>query len=306
MRLWPVAYESVDLASRFGRTHVVACGPQGAPPLMLLHCFAMSLTSWAHNVADLSRDYRVYAPDMMGQPGRSIPDQPIRTRAEMTEWLSGVLNALGVGQTDLVGYSYGGFAALNYAIQAPDRVKRLVVLAPAGGLVPLRKQFYLRGMLNGLIPALIPGLGHVASRSLMRWMFYQPNLRIDQTRELYDRIVEQFALGTKHFRFPKDAVMPAVYSDAELQGIVSPTLLLVGRHEALCNPEAAVERARRLIPDIDAELFPEAGHDLPVSQPVAVDRRILTFLQRPVDEREATVDRRGGAFKPAIAHARSA
>jgi pimeloyl-ACP methyl ester carboxylesterase len=202
MRLWPVPYEATDLPSRFGSTHLVVCGPQDAAPLVLLHCFFTSLTSWAYNVADLSRDHRVSALDMMGQPSKSIPDEPIRTRAEMAEWLTGTLDALGIGQTDLVGYSYGGFAALNYAIQAPDRVKQLVLLAPAGGLVPLRAQFYLRGMLNSLIPALIPSLGHFTSSSLMRWMFYQPNLRNEQTRRLYDCILEQFALGAKYFRPP--------------------------------------------------------------------------------------------------------
>src|SRR5919199_3168210 len=114
MQLWPVPYEAVDLQSRFGRTHVVVCGPKDAPPLVLLHCLFTSLTVWAQNIGAFSGNRRVYALDMMGQPSKSIPDQPIRDREEMAVWLTDTLAQLGIRQTDLVGYSYGGFAALNY------------------------------------------------------------------------------------------------------------------------------------------------------------------------------------------------
>ena len=76
LELWTVPYESMDVTSRFGRTHLVVCGPVEAPPLVLLHSFFSSLTNWAYNIADLSRHYRVYAPDMMGQPSKSIRVKP--------------------------------------------------------------------------------------------------------------------------------------------------------------------------------------------------------------------------------------
>src|SRR5205814_180037 len=77
LRLWPVPYQPRESASRFGKTHLVVCGPEEAPPLVLLHCFFTSLTTWAYNVADLSQHHRVYALDVMGQPSRSVPDEPV-------------------------------------------------------------------------------------------------------------------------------------------------------------------------------------------------------------------------------------
>src|ERR1041385_9200988 len=215
MQLWQVPYETVDIRDRFGTTRLVALGPKNAPPLVMLHCFFTSLTSWAYNVADLSRNYRIYAPDMMGQPGKSVPDQPIRNRAEMAEWLTGVLDALGLRRGDLAGYSYGGFAALNYAIAAPDRINRLVLLSPAGGIHSLKAQFFLRGMLT-----VLPGLAAPAIRSLFNWMFYQPNLRRDEVRPLADSILRQMVLGRKHFRLGM-IVPPSAFSDAELHGVRS-------------------------------------------------------------------------------------
>jgi pimeloyl-ACP methyl ester carboxylesterase len=278
MRLWPVAYEPLDLRSRFGSTHLVVCGPEEAPPLVLLHCYFLSLASWAYNIAALSRDHRVYALDVMGQPSKSIPDQPIRNREELADWLTGVLDALGIGQTDLLGYSFGGFAGLNYAIREPDRVKRLVVLCPAGGLAPLKASFLLRGMVSGLTSILLPRLTPFTAGMMMRFMTYGPSFRDERTRRLIDRMTQQLALGNRYFRVGPQ-IVPFVFTDAELRSVRQPTLLLIGRQEALIDPALAGQRAQQLMPDIQADLIPHAGHELPVSQPETVNQRILAFLE---------------------------
>jgi pimeloyl-ACP methyl ester carboxylesterase len=274
MRLWPVPYESMDIPSRFGSTHLVICGPKDAPPLVLLHCYFTSLTIWAYNIADLSRDYRVYALDMMGQPSKSIPDQPISNREEMAEWLTGILDALGISQTDLIGYSYGGGAALNYVIHAPNRIKKLILLSPAGGLVPLKTQFYIRGMMI----AYLPSLSKFTTNSFLHWMSYEPNLKNENTRRILNCAFNQMSLGTKYFRMGP-MVPPVPYKDEELRSVRNPTLLLIGQQEALYDPVAAIERAKQLIPNIKTELIPQASHELPVSQPETVNKRILEFLK---------------------------
>jgi hypothetical membrane protein len=76
MKLWPVPYEEREIPTRFGMTHVVISGPEDAPPLVLLHGYMATLMMWAPNIADFSKDYRVYAIDVMGQPSRSIPGDP--------------------------------------------------------------------------------------------------------------------------------------------------------------------------------------------------------------------------------------
>jgi pimeloyl-ACP methyl ester carboxylesterase len=275
MRLWTVPYEDRSIPSRFGSTHLVVCGPKDAPPLVLLHCFATSLTAWAYNIADLSRDYHVYALDMMGQPSKSIPDQPIRNREELAEWLTAVLDDVGISQTDLIGYSFGGFAALNYAMQAPDRIKKLILLSPAGGLVPLKTQFYLRGMFSTLFPSL-----SLLTTNILwfNWFFYHPNLKNEKTRRIFDCLSHQFALGLKYFRM-RAGILPIAYKDEELRRVRNPTLLLIGKQEMLYHPVPALERAKKLIPSIQAELIPQASHDLPISKAETVNTRMLAFLK---------------------------
>ena len=132
MKSWPVPYEEFDVPSRFGTTHVIASGPMTAPPLVLLHGYMATSTMWSPNIAAFSRDHRVYAVDVMGQPGKSVPGEPIRTVADFVSWLTAILDALHVDRVSLVGQSFGGWLALNYAIAAPQRLLKLVLLSPGG------------------------------------------------------------------------------------------------------------------------------------------------------------------------------
>src|SRR6185436_1545561 len=124
MTAWPVPRDEMDVPSRFGMTHVVASGPQDAPPLVLLHGYMATSTMWAPNVADFTKDYRVYAIDVMGQPSKSVPAEPIRSAADYAVWLSAVLDGLHLDRVCLAGQSYGGWLALNSAIATPGRLHK--------------------------------------------------------------------------------------------------------------------------------------------------------------------------------------
>jgi pimeloyl-ACP methyl ester carboxylesterase len=263
MKSWPVPYEEMEIPTRFGMTHVVASGPKDAPPLVLLHGYMATLTMWAPNIADFSKDYRVFAVDVMGQPSKSIPDEPIQNAADYVAWLTATLNGLRLDRISLIGMSYGGWLALNYALTASERVEKLALLSPAGSLLPLVRQFRLRGMPMVLFPT------HVTVNSFMRW------LGIDNSSAC-----ELTYLGLKHFRMPPETlrITPTAFSDDQLRAMRVPTLLLMGEDEVIYDPAAALERGRRLVPDFRGELVPGSSHDMCFSQHQIVDARLLDFL----------------------------
>jgi pimeloyl-ACP methyl ester carboxylesterase len=271
MRLWPVSYEEMDVPSRFGMTHVVVSGPKNAPPLVLLHGYMATLTMWAPNIADFSKDYRVYAIDVMGQPSKSIPTEPIRNAADYVAWLTATLDALGLDCVSLVGMSYGGWLALSFAVAAPKRVQKLVLLSPAASLLPIVKQFSPRGMLMMLFPT------RFTVNSFMRWVGFT-----DRPGETDARpVLELMYLGLKHFRLRRETlrVAPTVFTDGELRAIHVPVFLLIGEHEVIYDSATALARARRLIPDVQGELVPRSSHDMCFSQHRIVDARVLEFLK---------------------------
>jgi pimeloyl-ACP methyl ester carboxylesterase len=63
-----------------------------------------------------------------------------------------------------------------------------------------------------------------------------------------------------------------------LRKIKTPALLLIGEKEVILSAPKAIDRATQLMPDIQAEMIPEASHILSMDQPEMVDARILKFL----------------------------
>jgi pimeloyl-ACP methyl ester carboxylesterase len=277
LKMWPVPYEELDVRSRFGVTHVIVSGRKDAPPLVLLHGYWATSTMWAPNIADFSRDYRVYALDVMGQPSRSIPEEPVRDVADYVAWLTATLDALHLGRVLLVGMSFGGWLALKYAVSVPDRVQKLVLLSP-GGFLPMVGQFNLRGMLMAFFPT------RVTVNAFMRWLGF--------TGGPARPVLDLMYLGLKHFRIPVETLRigPTVFPDEELRGMRVPTLLLIGDREVISNPEAALTRARRLIPDLDGGLVPGSSHEMCVSQSRIVDARVLDFLKKSDANRNTSAE----------------
>ncbi len=272
LKYWPVPYELIDIPGYYGCTHLVVSGPKDAPALVLLHGGRASLTMWSANVGDLSREYRVYALDIMGQPGKSIPYKTFRTRDDLIPWFDGVLDAIKIAKTSLVGQSYGGWFTLYYALHQPERVNKIVLISPAACFLPLNFQHFMRGALMFFIPS------RFAMRSFKLWETYPENITSPQNLAYFNAKTEQLYLGFKHFRCQGEA-MPDIFSDDELKSLQTPTLLLIGQQEVIYDPAVSIERARRLIPQIEDGLIPGASHDLSSFKAGVVDIRILKFLE---------------------------
>jgi pimeloyl-ACP methyl ester carboxylesterase len=91
-----------------------------------------------------------------------------------------------------------------------------------------------------------------------------------------DPVHEQMIIGMMNMK--NVSFMRPVFSDEELKRMQMPTLLLVGDHEIMYEPRKALERAGGLIPNLRAELIPNAIHLLNSDQPFIVDECILKFL----------------------------
>ena len=90
-------------------------------------------------------------------------------------------------------------------------------------------------------------------------------------------MIDQAAIGERYFKRLLRTIIPKM-SDTQLRHLTAPTLLLIGRQEVLYNPVRAIDRARWLIPRLQAELLPAASHDLVFAQSHLINRRLLEFL----------------------------
>jgi len=264
---WPVPHESLDVPTRYGTVHLNVAGNPDLPPLVLIHGFAVSSTQWYPNIGPLSQNFRIYALDVINQMGLSVSTHRIKTRQDCADWLIELLDALKVERVRLTGHSYGGWLSANLAITVPQRIERLALLSPASVFTSLALPFMVSFLSAFFVPT---------RAMIYRFMQRTTTMRLERG----ETFVEQLVMGIKHLKATQMAgPVIAVFKDEELRKISMPTLLLVGEREVAFRPDRTLERARRLIPHIEAELIAGGGHLFPTDQADATNARLLEFLR---------------------------
>jgi pimeloyl-ACP methyl ester carboxylesterase len=261
LALWPVPYEELFVPTRFDRTHVIASGPRDALSLVLFHPSGCGAVIWHRSVGELSRRFRTYAVDTMGEMNRSVPTRRIRGRTELMEWIDDLFGGLAIDKADLVGNSFGGYLSLSTALQFPEKVNRIVLISPAATfdrMWPWMLHFF---------PAYLTQSRHLLARAY-EWIWQDLPVEpgIKRLREMTSLSGLPWHTG------------PAVFRDDELRRIRAPVLLLIGDHEVIYKREKVFRKARRLVPDIKAQTVPDANHNAEYTAAEAVNRAILGFL----------------------------
>jgi pimeloyl-ACP methyl ester carboxylesterase len=267
LRRWPVPFEERFAITRYGKTHVIITGDGASLPLVLLHPMGVGAFVWSSIIAALSSRRRVYALDTIGDVGKSVLDEPARhpkQGLEYSTWLDDVYRALGLATADVVAGSMGGWIAMNHAIYAPGRVRRLVLLGPMG-LPSWRVTLGVLGpMLSYVLRPAEAKLDRIITRSLGEG----------------ERVNREFRRWMRLLGKCKPRVgQPFHIPDSKLRRVDAPTLVFLGGEDGLIgNPAAAAKRARRNIPRCEIEILPRAGHVMSVDEPEVVAARIASFL----------------------------
>jgi pimeloyl-ACP methyl ester carboxylesterase len=244
---WPVAAEHLRVPTREGETFVVASGPPDAPPLVLLHGSGSNALVWAADVATWSEHFRVYAVDLIGEPGLSAPARPPMAPGGYGPWIDDVLDGIGVARASVVGMSLGGWLALDYATQRPERVERLALLVPAG-VARLKAGAALASWL-------VKPLGEWGQRRSV-------GLVLGPVLRTLPRATSDFVLlVAQHFRYRREPV--PVVDDAALRRATMPILVVLGARDALVDSRRSAERLSRLVPSATVRVLPDVGHLLP-------------------------------------------
>ena len=128
---WPVPADTMTVPTSYGKTFVRVSGPADGPPLVLLPSTSANTLIWLPNVAALSKDYRVYAVDNIYDFGRSVYTREITSPTDLVDWLDDLFTQLELGDSiNLMGLSYGGWLTSQYALNHPERLRKIVLLAP--------------------------------------------------------------------------------------------------------------------------------------------------------------------------------
>src|SRR6266511_3323438 len=115
-----VPYQTLTVSSELGKTHIIECGLADSLPLILLSGFGASSTMWVPMIEMLSQNHHLFALDTIGDQGKSILNRKLSAASEYVLWLEEVIRELKFEKIAIVGFSQGGWIALNFAVHAPE------------------------------------------------------------------------------------------------------------------------------------------------------------------------------------------
>jgi pimeloyl-ACP methyl ester carboxylesterase len=260
-----VETHSFMVDTRFGHTHVLAAGPPEAPPVMVLTGISTGAPRILEWFLPLTRDYRVYAPDLIGQPGRSAQTRVAPGDHNYGKWMVDVLNGLGLERLPFIGVSFGGGILLDTAASAPERISRAALVAPAG----LTRVPFLSTAVKFFIPCLLYRYFPTRERLLGT---VQP-----LTGQTDDYSLQVFDASFRHVKF--HVAPPGPFDKITLARFKAPTLLLLAKSDIFIPVEPARRRAKALLPSLTAVEVFEGPHIPPKSTWRSNAERIRRFLK---------------------------
>ncbi len=278
---WPIPSVGKMVETSYGQTFVRISGPTDAPPLVLLPGAGGCSLQWGLNVEALSQNHRTYAVDgliNLGCVGRSVYTRAITNEHDAVAWLEELFNGLELGNSiNLLGASHGGWLAAQYALHAPDRLCGLILIAPAGTILPFRKTYLFRSILLNIFPS---------RNRFIRFFSWSFKDLANKNRQFIEAMADDFLLSVRCFEPVNPQELPKLtsMSDEELQRITTPTLVLLGENEVLYSAQKAVRRLKTSAPQLQVEVFANAGHDLLLVKAEMAHQRIAEFLSEILSE----------------------
>lgn len=246
---WPGGGTEALVPTSQGETFVISSGPERAPAVVLLHGSAANAASWIGDAAVLGQRFRVHAVDMIGEPGLSAPSRPPLASGVYAAWLGEVLDGLGVQRAALVGISLGGWLALQFATERPERVSTLVLLCPGG----VGRQ---KNVLIWALPLLM--LGPWGRRKVTERILGRPPAgEPPPEAKAFGAFMQ---LIFTHFR-PRTEKLPAATA-AALGRLSMPVLAILGAKDVMIDSAGTRAALLAAAPHARVDWLPEDGHML--------------------------------------------
>jgi pimeloyl-ACP methyl ester carboxylesterase len=271
-KTWPVDFESTMVDTSYGSTYVRICGPENAPVLVLLPGDTENSLSWKFEIEALSKKYRTYLPDQINDYGLSKRSRPIGNKQAFIGWLNELFTHLNLSKINLVGFSYGGGLALVYALAHPERINKLILLAPACRSFPIK----LRTLLAIIFQDKVRTRNTVTN--YLYWERADAVKKNELTHKFVDDMIDDLMLCRKCFT-PHKWIMPFPIKETDWQKLGMPTLFMVGENDILVSAPRVVPFLNKTAPKIKTIVIPGAGHDLLIVKPEILTDEIVRFLQ---------------------------
>lgn len=241
------------------------------PDLMLLHGWGASAHVWHDIAALLARKFRVHR---MHLPFSGVDE--IGTPYTL-DTLADALAAVGKTGATICGWSLGGQVALRCAIKQPDKIRRLVLIAATPRFV--RGANWEHGMEPAVFDAFAESLTEDVANTLQRFVLLQAHG--DSAARGVARRLREYAATSVDIDAATLAAGLQILKETDLRSnlptIALPVLILHGARDEVV-PLAAGRYLQRALPHAKLEIIAGAAHAPFISNPQAVARHIMKFV----------------------------
>jgi len=242
-------------------------GPPGAIPLLFLHGWQGSKEIWTPVIERLSERHRTIAVDLRGFGKSNAAPGPYLVET-MADDLSALVAALDLDPLVVIGHSMGAAIAQRFAIDRPDAVEGLVLIAPvpASG-VPFSPK----------VEAMFRATAGNADNTrawLRQLTFREPPSEVRAVM-MAAAAATPATVALQSF----DSWLRLDFAD-EAATITTPTLAIAPRDDRPMTPDFVRERVTSVIAGSLIEVVPEAGHYVPLEQPERIANAIERFVDR--------------------------
>ncbi|MBX3354529.1 MAG: alpha/beta fold hydrolase [Phycisphaeraceae bacterium] len=251
-------------------------GSVQAPPVILLHGYNTSMDAMMSIMAWIAPTHRAIAPDLPGFGQHEAHPEVAHDGTFYATQVLRFMDTLGIKRATIIGTSMGGAIAAEIAIIAPDRVDRLVLLAPAGLEPPFRNDF-MRAVDRGENPLRLES--EEDFRRIINLVFYRPPPTPPPVVRHFVNEAQRRLPGTNRIIESLREFVTRGLED-RLGQIEVPTLVLWGSYDLVLDP-SLLPRFVTALPRGQGTLIPDAGHVLFHDRPEDVRREIIRFLAQP-------------------------
>ncbi|WP_230407185.1 alpha/beta fold hydrolase [Pontibacter cellulosilyticus] len=259
---------------------------KGAETIIFIHGLGSYLPAWEKNIESLKSNYRTIALDLPGY-GKSSKENVQVSMDAYAKTVLELMDKLKLKKATLAGHSMGGQIAITAALQAPERVSKLILAAPAGleTFTDQQKQLFKMTVTPESVQKTTPE----QTAANYKINFY--NMPAEAQHMVEERLQimksEQFDDYSKAVAGSVAAMVDEPVHE-KLSQLKMPTLIVFGENDALIpnryfnstlTPKAVAEIGKERIPNSQMVMIPEAGHFLQYEQPAAFNKAVQDFMK---------------------------
>lgn len=243
-----IPYRDIYVETSFGKTHLISCGDEKKPPLLVFHG-GNATTAYNLQYCDfLLPHFHIYAVDTIGHPGKSAETSLSPFHQDYGKWAKEVIEQLGYEQMACFGGSFGAGILVKTMCVAPNMVSKCVLLVPSA----IKNAPSVKSM-NMLIPMCMYRLTHDEKwfiKCILPMAVKEENISKDIL------LTAKCSIDNARIK----SVMPQNEKTVELRKYTNPVLVMAAEKDCLFPAKGVLRRAKAVWPQSRCYVLRDRGH----------------------------------------------